>query len=234
MSTYEIEGMTYPRVTAMLPSPDLKQWAVNMACNYMRDQLEELSLDKDITENLYEIVMEAQKKWKDISKEALDIGSKIHALIEEYIKTGNDLVDYNELDQVENGFKAFLEWEEENIEEWTESERTVHDPDLGYAGTLDACAKLKDGRYVVIDFKSSKGFYPEYAMQIAAYRAAYEKEMNVKMDGMLIVRLDKTTGMPEVKDYSKVYEDKYKAFVCLVDYYYAAAKRRVKNKRTAK
>ena len=226
--TYDINDQQYPSVTTILDildKPALKQWAVNSACDYFLRQYPDDGIDSAISG--------ARTEWKNISNDAMNIGSEIHDLIEKYIKDGRDAV--GELKpEVENGFLAFLDWEQENIEEWTESERTVFDPIACYAGTLDACAKLKNGKYYVIDFKSSKGFYSGYDMQIAAYRNAYEREMKVEMDGMGVLRLDKETGLPEFKDYSKVYNQKLDAWKKLLDYWYAAANRRCKNVRTAK
>jgi len=250
---YEINNQQYPSVTTILDVLEkvaLRQWAVNSACDYIHNSLEnkELIAINDIFgdgvmttrecikisgRDAYLIIENARKEWKNISNDAMNIGTEIHDLIEKYIKHGRDAV--GELKpEVENGFLAFLEWEQENIEEWTESEKKVYDPAQCYAGTLDAVAKLKNGKYYVIDFKSSKGFYDGYDQQIAAYRHAYEIEMKVKMDGMGVLRLDKETGLPEFKDYSKVYEQKLNAFFHLVDYYYASKNRRCKNIRTKK
>jgi hypothetical protein len=226
--TYDINEQQYPSVTTILDvldKPALKQWAVNSACDYMHRNPDNLDYDQAIEQ--------ARVEWRNISNDAMNIGTEIHDLIEKYIKHGRDAVG-DLKPEVENGFLAFLEWEQENIEEWTESERTVFDPESCYAGTLDACAKLKNGKYYVIDFKSSKGFYSGYDMQIAAYRHAYEKMNNTKMDGMGVLRLDKETGLPEFKDYSKVYDKKLNAFIKLLDFYYAVAARRCKNIRTKK
>jgi hypothetical protein len=232
--TYDINDQQYPSVTTILDildKPALKQWAVNSACDYIKREAGWEIIES--SEDLIDVIEMARTEWKNISNDAMNIGSEIHDLIEKYIKDGRDAV--GELKpEVENGFLAFLEWEQENIEEWTESERTVFDPIACYAGTLDACAKLKNGKYYVIDFKSSKGFYSGYDMQIAAYRYAYEQEMKIRMDGMGVLRLDKETGLPEFKDYSKVYEKKLTAWKKLLDYWYAAANRRCKNIRTRK
>lgn len=227
--TYKLEAGEYPSVTTILDildKPALKQWAVNMAIDYVKV---EMSKPDAYIATVLDL---AKVEWKNISQEAMDIGTEIHNLIEVYIKSGKDAV--GELKpEVENGFIAFLEWEKENIDEWIESEMIVHDSDNCYAGTLDAIAKLRNGKIYVIDFKSSKGFYSGYDMQVSGYRHAWEKMTSQLADGMGILRLDKITGLPEFKDYSKVYDNKLNAFLRLVDYYYAAANRRCKNIRTA-
>jgi len=229
---YEIEGEQYPRVTSILPRPSLEQWAVNSAIEYIKVNFSESETDAYM--DLPLILEEAKTEWKNISKEALNIGSEVHELIEQYIKGFKDTEPKETKPEVLNAFNAFLEWEKENIEEWIECEKTIFHPVHCYAGTLDATAKLKNGKYYVIDFKTSTGFYGGYDLQIAAYRHAYEEEMYIQMDGMGILRLDKKTGLPEWKDYSKVYEQKKDAFIHLVNFWYADKNRRCKNKRTKK
>jgi hypothetical protein len=65
-------------------------------------------------------------------------------------------------------------------------------------------------------------------MQIAAYRKAAE-EMGHKVEGTGILRLDKVTGDPEWKDYSKDYDRDVTAFLKLLDFYYHAKTRRLRN-----
>jgi hypothetical protein len=224
--TYKLESGEYPSVTTILDildKPALKQWAVNMAIEYIESQ-------DEVTN---EILQNAKTEWKNVSQDALDIGSEIHNLIEVYIKEGKDAIGEMK-PEVENGFLAFLEWEKENVDKWISSEITVYDNELCVAGTCDSIAVLKDGRKVLIDFKSSKGFYDGYAEQVAIYRYLYEKMTDEKLNGIMVLRLDKETGIPESKDFSKQYENKLNAFIKLLDYWYAVKNRRCKNKRTAK
>ena len=43
-----------------------------------------------------------------------------------------------------------------------------------YAGAMDAIA-YRDGSLVALDWKTSNGIYPEYALQVAAYAKALEE-----------------------------------------------------------
>ncbi|GAH23405.1 unnamed protein product, partial [marine sediment metagenome] len=78
-----------------------------------------------------------------------------------------------------------------------------------------AVAIMKNGKKYVIDFKSSKKFYDEMPLQVSAYRRAYcyECRLAEHPEGMGVLRLDKETGIPEWKDYSKVYTKKLTAFI---------------------
>jgi hypothetical protein len=244
--SYTINSIEYPAVTTIIGQLDksagLIPWAVNSTCQWIEENY-------DPEQPLEEQLQIAKKEYKNVSKEALDIGSEIHDLIEKYIKHGRDAI--GELrDEVQNGFLAFLDWEEKNIDCWIESEMSVVDTNYGYAGTLDATAIFKDGRKMVIDFKSSKGFYDGYGMQVASYgyaRQSMSGEYNIKsrfgeykinckqqdFDGCGVLRLDKATGIPEFKDYSKVMEQKYNAFLLLTKFYYCFKKRRLKGNNLA-
>jgi len=57
-------------------------------------------------------------------------------------------------------------------------ERQVWSRSHRYAGTVDALAEI-DGKFGVLDIKTSPGFYPEYNLQTAAYVTAL-KEYHIK------------------------------------------------------
>ena len=57
----------------------------------------------------------ARMNYRDVSQDALDIGSEVHACIESYLKTCKEPKIENE--QVLAAFVAFLEWKDEvNLE----------------------------------------------------------------------------------------------------------------------
>lgn len=220
---YTIDGTDFPSVTTVLDSlgkgDALMHWAVGLATTYIR-QNRGLGLPLD------ELLERASKNWMTAKNEAADIGSEIHDLIERYIKDGRDAVGTYR-PEVTHGFLAFLEWEKMHGVKWIKSEMQIVSHVHGYAGTLDAIC-IYEGRTYVIDFKSSRGFYDTFGLQIAAYRKAAE-EMGHTIDGTGILRLDKTTGEPEWKDYSATFDRDVSAFLKLLDFYYTFKNRRLKN-----
>lgn len=112
--------------------------------------------------------------------------------------------------QAANAFGAFLQWADDNQLEPISAEKTVYGD--CWAGTLDLECTL-NGTHTVIDFKTSKAFYPEYRPQIAAYRSATP----AKASGIL--RLDKETGIPEYKDFSKSYKKDIREFELALELY---------------
>lgn len=57
-------------------------------------------------------------------------------------------------------------------------EKQIWSPRSRYAGTVDALAMI-DGKFGVLDIKTSAGFYPDYNLQTAAYYSALQ-EFEVK------------------------------------------------------
>ena len=115
-----------------------------------------------------------------------------------------------------------------------EVEKTVYA--YRWAGTLDFYGYFDDKLYV-IDWKTSKprnkksgkGIYPESRYQVAAYRSAMERKVNIEKieplswhepKGCGVLRLDKETGMPDWTDTSKRYEQDLRVFNAMVELYF--------------
>ena len=226
---YTKNGVEYPAVTTILgqlEKPALTYWAANCAVDYIQGNLDNLvnPSGPHIREN---ILTNARTAFKDASTEAKDIGSHVHNMIEAYIK--NKKVPEDVHDKAETGFLAFLEWEKLNRVEWLESELTLISELHGYGGTCDAVAMVNGTKYL-IDFKTAKGFYPEYDTQAAAYlQALLEEGRHPTCSHIGILRLDKETGIPEFKDVTQGWTQRARAFNALTEYYYTDKKRRLKN-----
>jgi hypothetical protein len=162
----------------------------------------------------------ARNNFRDVSQTALDVGSEVHTAIEKYtdrkiLDRGASIIDIVDSlsGQAANAFGAFLEWVDENHFEPIESEKTVYGPN--WAGTLDVVCLL-NGKKTVIDYKTSKAHYlSEHGPQVAAYRSC---EKDVVQHGVL--RLDKKTGVPDYKDYTKRYERDLRVFQAAVNLYF--------------
>ena len=172
---------------------------------------------------------EMRFNFKTVSQKALDIGSEVHGLIEKYLKDNssvNSMVLPNYRDEVRNAFDAFWSWKTEHNLKPISLEQTVYGD--GWAGTADFIG-LFDDKLFVIDWKSSKAFYPEMRYQVAAYRSEVwvtgkecGRGFNHRADvqGCGILRLDKTTGEPSWHDTSKSYKQDLKIFNRMVDLYF--------------
>ncbi len=227
---YSSDGIEYPGVTTVIgilgKGDALLGWAANCAINYARKEIEGGSHPLAALEN-------AAGNWKSVRDEAADIGSEIHDLIHKYIQFGRD-VTADVRPEVANGFLAFLDWESRHKVEWHKTEMRVTSRVHGFAGTLDAiCSMLPDPgkterKKYLIDFKSSKGFYDGFDMQLAAYRVG-AAENGEHTEGCGILRLDKETGLPEWKDYTNKQDQAEAAFLALLRFFYLQKNRRLKN-----
>lgn len=137
-----------------------------------------------------------------ILEQAGDIGSIVHLLIEAHIKSvlmgekiEAELDDFarHGIDKAENAFIAFLDWEKRNDLTYVASEKIVISEKLRFGGTIDILAS-NNGFLWQIDPKSSKGIYPEFIVQTAAYKFAYEEQENTIIDEVHLLHLGKEDG----------------------------------------
>ena len=221
---YKDKEWSKPGVTSIIAdchdkSGPLTQWAANMVVEWIRQNcpkalfldmghLEKSSDEFCVSE---EDLDEARFNYKSISEKALNIGSEVHSAIENWLKFKKEPITPH--DEIKAGFKAFIEFYNDNKMEPFALEQSV----IGdyWGGTLDYYG-LFNNKFYVIDFKTSKYHYPnEHGPQIAAYRS----EVKGPCEGCGILRLDKETGKPDFKDYSKRYEKDLKHFQLMVPLY---------------
>lgn len=229
---YTFEGKDYPSVTTVLglldKSPALMGWATGCMEKYIVEKVREFELNYDDLqpETVREIVKEARFNYRDVSKDAMAIGTEVHNLIEQHIKAkinGTEFDIKGAREEVENGYLAFLEWEKENVVKYHETEMNVYNKESGYAGTLDNVSELKDGLYT-IDFKTSKGgkIYDEAKMQVSAYANSDQVKEKYGDTGIGVLALDKETGLPNFETYSKEQQKReLNSFLKLLDFYYS-------------
>lgn len=219
---YEIEGVEYPSVTTILDTLSkgdrLLHWASDQACNYLA-----MNLGNGMT--LPDLLNNARSNFTVMKDEACSIGTEIHHCIESHIQ--GVWFNYRDLrPEVKKGFFAFLDWKKTHWVKFINTEFRVYSKIHCYAGTLDAIVEYEDRLYIA-DWKSSNGVYDTYPLQLAGYREA-AREMGVKTDGQIIVRLDKTTGKYETYEFTHSHEKNLNAFLKLVDFWFSFKSRRLK------
>ena len=150
-----------------------------------------------------------RRKYDYIRERAMSVGTIIHEIIDDYIinhlHDKNYKINYDNYylyeasfkPSIDRAFNNFLLWlsnleKTGNIlEEIVGVEISVACPWFG--GTIDAIFKI-NGRYYIIDFKSSKQISMSYLLQTAAYmwiiNNGYAPELP-HIDGIGIIRVDK-------------------------------------------
>jgi len=146
---HEIDGVWYPRVTKIL---DVKSKPALEA--FFRE-------------------MGSYESAEDVKNKSAKEGSLVHEVVQK-VATGQEVDIPKEIAPAVNKFAEFSEargifFHPEFIE------RPVVSFKNRYAGTVDALATI-DGKFGVLDIKTSTGFYREYNLQTAAYVLALQEE----------------------------------------------------------
>lgn len=145
---HEIKGIWYPRVTRIL---SIK--AKPALDNFLKE-------------------IGDYGKAEDIKNKSAEEGSLLHETIQNFL-TGKPA----EIPETARpALEAFTKFNKERkiraLPDFVE--RLVWSMRHRYAGTVDALAEI-DGKFGVLDIKTSTGFYPEYNLQTAAYASALQE-----------------------------------------------------------
>lgn len=196
---YTIDEREIVGVTTILKTIIAKEalvgWAVKVTGDYVMANYSPKTVKtaKDM-ENLISLAKKAHRAKKE---DAADLGTRVHKWIETYIEAKQKGITLQLIDQedIRKPVESFLQWEKEHKVEWISSERPVYSRRFDYCGTMDFLAKV-DGKLMVGDLKTSKAIYPEqYYLQVAGYRyALIEEHPEMKIDGMIIIRIPKEDG----------------------------------------
>lgn len=167
-------------IISVLDKPQLNQWKQNTILAHS------LTLPKIEGESVDDFAKRVSEDYYKSGQETMDLGSRVHAAIANYIQSGR--IPEDELKPYLN---AYLEWIRVNNFTVESSEKTIVGPD--YAGTYDLIVTDRMHHRVLVDIKTTtikgklKG-YDEWVMQLAAYNAV------TKCDGIANLVLDK--GQP--------------------------------------
>lgn len=193
----------------------LAQWKVNEAIEYIKEKSETSNAyggNFDGEGDLYYIVSEEHLKYakyahKAKGKEATDIGTEIHSILQKYVEQQISRKEISEIEKTDitNLFlEDFGKWETENKVEWLASELLVADLENDVAGRLDGLA-IVNGKITIIDFKAANSIPPSYFIQLAGY-ASCLNAMGIDVEDRIIIRLPKTEKRKVWKDDIKQYK----------------------------
>lgn len=162
MTGYEIDDVWYPRVTKIVEikaKPALYRFYAEMN-NF--------------------------NEGEEIKKQSASEGTLIHEIVEKILIGEKPHIDLSILPAIE-AFFQFLE--DKNIQVDQEHvEKRIINYDEHYAGTLDALA-LIDGKFGVLDIKTSQAIYRDYNLQTSAYMAALQNDFK-NLQTRWILRID--------------------------------------------
>jgi hypothetical protein len=126
------------------------------------------------------------KAAQGITQKSAEEGTLIHETVEGLLLGKNPCVDLSIKPAIDSFCKF---WEQRNIQVTPELvERRVVHYDHRYAGTVDALA-LVDGKFGVLDIKTSQAIYKDYNLQTAAYMDALKSNFQ-NLQTRWILRID--------------------------------------------
>jgi hypothetical protein len=172
----------------------LKRWSLKMGLQYLATQLE-AGVSYDEIE-LAEMMDAARKEPFKRTKTAADIGSVTHEFAEKWVlhRMGDGPKPKMPVNKMAKAAaQNFLDWEEENVDEYVFSERKIASLEHWFAGTVDIVAVI-NGKLTVADLKTSNYLSAEHLLQTAGYLIGLEEEFEDKFENRIILKLDKEGG----------------------------------------
>jgi hypothetical protein len=135
----------------------------------------------------------AYRAHKDKLDTSADKGTGMHAELEMYVKTcirTNVGIPVHAA-SIGTPLGVFSEWAVENVKRFLVSEGHCYSEKLWVGGITDCIAELKDGRLVIIDFKSSKEAFVSQFVQVAGYHTEVMENGILDADGKFILKLER-------------------------------------------
>ena len=244
-----------PSVTTITSKLDkseaLKGWAAKITANYFIDniiqRLKEGQLTiKDIEEMEPKVIYkQATAEYRKVQKTAKDIGTYVHEAAEAIFRAmlENSPLDIPIDEDIEKPVKAILVWIKDNDVSPIAIEQKVWailpGLEFGFAGRLDLVAYVNE-KLTTIDLKAATGIYDDSPLQIAAYDLGYNNGIErgeregPHTEGSAILRLDKETGMPEYREYTRDQTDDYFNCFSMLCGFWHMDKQRKENERIRK
>src|ERR1700723_432249 len=169
-----IRDKKYPAISVttaleIIDKPALKFWAVNQAIEVIRPAI---SPGVEHAESyLEEVYAQARKAHRQTKSTAAERGTLVHAALTG--SSSDELVGAD--DSVKRKLEQAQAWLKEKNVSFIHTELPVYSRRFRYSGRLDGIARL-DEVLSLLDWKTGKGVYPEFRLQMAAYIHAYEEE----------------------------------------------------------
>lgn len=229
---YRAEGKVIPSVTSVigiLDKPALVAWSAKITAKWILERINLIkkgALSYSVGDE-GEVYQSARTEHMRESSKAAKIGTAAHKAVENWVTKGKKPTK-RASESTRVAFDSFIRWAENNGLKrgaCIGSEVRLLSKKYGYAGTLDLLVYL-GGKLYLVDVKTSNNFYePDMPMQLAAYAHAVEEMYDIKVEGLGVIRLDKESGMPHWKDYTKYRKPCFEMFRHLLKF--ESAKRKM-------
>jgi hypothetical protein len=125
-----------------------------------------------------------------------EIGTLAHQLVlDHFLKKETDTSDYskNQIDAARNCLDSYWNWEKGKTIETRLLETPLVSEQFKFGGTLD-CYALIDGKLTLLDFKTGKGIYDEYFVQVAGGYLLLLEENGMAVESIQILNIPRSEG----------------------------------------
>lgn len=175
---------------------NLKAWEVRQAVSAVGDELlKKLATSTFITsQDIQDAVEKGKQRPKYILKEAADLGTMVHNLIDDYIisdlrgeKAPEPIITDS---RVSYGYRSFLDLVAQHQIKFLMSDTPVASLKFKYGGRLDSLIYF-DGCLHIADWKTSSGIRDSYFLQGVAYLVALWEMYGIEPTHVSVFRFDK-------------------------------------------
>lgn len=182
---YSVDGkdVMMPGVTTVLKvlgKPALVPWAAKCAAKAFGEKIKKEGRLPNDSKELEDWIKEASKAPTKERNAAGENGTNIHKSIDEYLsgKPSSEPINH------------FVDWERACKWTFVAGDTPVASVKHLYGGRLDSLFRDEQDRLVLVDFKTSKGVYPDHLIQVGAYSMAFEETYGLKVSraGILHIR----------------------------------------------
>jgi len=185
-------GVTDPKVLTKIKSKkatEEERLALYKSCSARHEEIKAMSLVDYIT-----LLNKAYTAHATNLKEKASEGTDLHEVLETYVKWvmgGRDTKDSKIMEILaEKRIQPFVDWADREVDYFIWSEAHCWSERLWIGGITDCAAKLKNGKTIIIDFKSSKEAYLSQHWQCIGYAIQVEENGWYDSEGNLVGKLE--------------------------------------------
>ena len=229
-SDKRIPGAT--SILGLLAKPMLVPWAVGCAIDKMKE-LQGASGAMPHTEMAFETKLEEARNAHKVTRDAAaNVGTKIHAWLNEWVENDSNDITIKSDHQIQDGMDNLFAWLSKVTDKFIASERIVLSCENEFAGTMDLLTEKGRTQYVddlktgntVGTFRKRGGFkiYESIRFQLAAYVGALIEEGILDASRPIkrrVLHLPQKTGKLQVHTLDKDWQEDYIAFCNLREVY---------------
>lgn len=169
---YRWRGRDLPSVTSIrrlagIPF-GLHNWAIGKVVDRALDEWS--SLGEQLQSADPAAVQLVRHRLRKAATDERDAAAELGTSVHDAAATGKSLTDVPP--EVAPRLRQYLDWLRKSGAEILASEFQCWNLGVGYAGTADLICRFPDGSIWVVDLKTGKGIYGEYALQLMAYLMA--------------------------------------------------------------